>query len=76
MSFLLALTAVILLHDLEGREIRVNPDQVTHLRAAKLGETDKLFPAHAKCMVNLADGKFLAVVETCAEIQRMLEQRL
>lgn len=67
---------MLVLHDLEGREIHVNPDQVTHLRAAKQGETDKLFPTHAKCMVNLADGKFIAVVEPCEAIQQMLERKL
>ena len=69
-------SVLLLLHGPDGVEVRISPDQVTHLRSAKPGaaKNDKIFPEHVNCMVNLTDGKFVTVVETCEHVQKMLEQ--
>jgi hypothetical protein len=64
---------LILLHGPGGHEIRINPEQVTSLRAAKPGEDNKFLTEGAHCMVSLTDGKFVSVVEPCEAVQQMLE---
>ena len=64
---------LILLHAPDGREIRVNPEQITSLRSAS-GEGNKYFTGEVHCMIGLADGKFVTVVEPCDRVQTILEQ--
>lgn len=63
---------LLLLHGPDGREIRVNPDQVTSLKAAT-SEPNKLLHDEAQCLVNLTDGKYVAVREPCVAIEKMRE---
>jgi hypothetical protein len=65
---------LLVLHGADGREIRIAPSQVTSLQSPKPGKGDKLFAEGLNCMVNLSDGKYVAVIEPCAVIQRMLEE--
>jgi uncharacterized protein YlzI (FlbEa/FlbD family) len=68
------LATLIVLHTLDGREIDINPKQITSMREAKEDDEDgKAFTSGVRCMVNLTDGKFVTVVETCAEVRRKLE---
>jgi hypothetical protein len=67
------LATLIFLHAPDGHEVRIAPEQITsmhspgHLRGPH-------FPEKAQCAVYLTDGKLAAVVETCEEIQKMLER--
>jgi hypothetical protein len=72
-SLMIAL-ALIILHRADGREVAINPPQVTSLRAPS-GPLDRLAPYGAHCIVGLTDGKFIAVIETCKNVQQMLEGR-
>ena len=68
---------LMLLHGPDGSEIRVNPDQITHLRSAKpnASKDEKIFHGSpANCMINLADGKFVTVVETCEQVKGMMKE--
>ena len=65
---------LILLHGPDGREIRVNTEQVTSLRSGQGGDQNKAFTGAVHCMVSLADGKFVTVAEPCDEVQKMMEQ--
>jgi hypothetical protein len=69
-----AAVVLILLHGPDGHEIRINPHEVTSLRSAKPGEEGKHFAEEVHCMVSLADGKFVTVVEQCADIQKLMEE--
>jgi hypothetical protein len=55
--------------------IEINPDQIVSLRAAAPERKDeaKLFHQSVKCLINLADGKFVAVVEDCNTIRNLIE---
>ena len=64
---------LLILHSTEGHVIRVNPEQITSLREAVPGKPNQLFAQEVKCMVGLTDGKFVNVVEKCADIQKTLE---
>ena len=62
---------LIVLHTVDGREITVNPKQVTHLGGPKAG--GGFFVEGVNCQVNMADGKFITVIETCDEVRKLLE---
>lgn len=71
MKEILASAVLIILHTLDGRELSVNPKQITHLTSRGQGA---LIVEGVNCAVGLADGKLLSVVETCEQIRAILEQ--
>lgn len=64
---------LVVLHTVDGHEVAVNPALVTSLIAARQGETSQHFTAEVRCMINLADGKFVTVTETCESVRRLLD---
>lgn len=64
---------LLILHGPNGGEVRINPNEVTSLVAATPGQPNRLFVHGARCLVNLTDGKFAAVVETCVEVARQIQ---
>jgi hypothetical protein len=73
MMVVAALAVILLLHGPGGREIRVNTAHVTSMHAAIEGEPNKAFTDEVRCVINLADGKFVSVIEPCHVVQSMLE---
>lgn len=49
----------------------INPEQVTSLRSPS-AQFRQMVPA-GHCIVDLADRKFIAVLESCDEVKRQLE---
>ena len=70
---MLVLATMLVLHNVSGVEIDVNPDEITHLRRPEAGSPN--FPKSANCMINMSDGKFVTVKETCDQIRTLLETR-
>ena len=68
-----ALALLLLLHGPTGREIRLNPKSVTSLHAPQVPGHNQAIADGANCLINMADGKFIAVVETCEAVSRMIE---
>jgi hypothetical protein len=68
----LAAALLVIFHTPDGHEVAVNPKLVTNIIAAK-GEPNKLFASGVKCLINLADGKFITVAESCERVKRQLE---
>ena len=66
--------ALVLLHGPGGGIIHINPEAVTSLRAAPPDETDKHFTDEARCMINLSDGKFVSVIETCEAVRSLIKE--
>jgi hypothetical protein len=70
----------VVLHRGDGGEVIIAPAHITSLRVPGGGGTvlggslAKLAP-FSNCHVYLDDGKFLGVLETCAEVRRQLEAR-
>jgi hypothetical protein len=62
---------MLVLHRGDGGEVAVAAAQVTSLRAPA-GPLHGLAPTSG-CIVGLADGKWIGVLETCAEVRRRLE---
>lgn len=71
----LGAVALIVLHGIDGHEVRVNPPQIAslHTPRANVKKEDRLYSDKANCIISLADGKNLQVLESCFDIQRMLE---
>ena len=65
---------LIVLHGPSGNEIRVNPNEVTSLRAASPDDAQKHFTEGVRCMVSLTDGKYATVVEPCEVVQQMMRE--
>ena len=64
--------ALLLLHDPEGADVVINSKLITTLRSPR-GPENKNLTSKARCMVNTSDGKFIAVVETCATVRKLME---
>lgn len=64
---------LLLLHGPTGREIRVNPRNVTSLHSPVPGQRNKTITDGVNCLLNTVDGKFVSVVETCEAVSRMIE---
>jgi len=69
---LAAALALVVLHRVDGGEVVVNSNQVTSLRSVP-GSMSRHFPGPSKCLVGLTDGRFVAVIEPCGEVKRLLE---
>lgn len=69
----LAICAMALLHRADGGEVAVAPGQVTALHARMPANVaNKAVTAAARCVVWLADGKLLSVIESCEQVRRLL----
>ena len=71
-SIIFLAIGLIVLHRADGGEVIINPAQVTSLRATA-GSLGRLAP-HGHCLVGLTDGKFVAVIEPCTQVKRLLER--
>lgn len=67
---------MLVLHRVDGHEVRVSPEQITSLNSPQKGvkAEDRIYDVRGNCLVGLTDGKNVQVIETCPEIQRMMEQ--
>jgi hypothetical protein len=71
---ILVAAALVLLHRLDGGAVLINPDQVTSLHAKSVVAPHKLITEPAHCAVWLTDGKLIAVLEACPQVQQLLER--
>jgi hypothetical protein len=71
--FILAAATLIVLHSGEGGPVMIAPDAVVSLRGPA-GDENKHFSKNVRCLLNLSDGKFVTVMETCDEVVRRLRE--
>jgi hypothetical protein len=62
---------MIILHAGSGTPIDLNADAITNMRNPEPGH--KNFSANVKCQINLSDGKFVTVRETCEQVRKLME---
>ena len=67
------LPVMIVLHSAGGLAIDVNTDQITHLRNPE--PSNPSFTRDVKCMINMTDGKFVTVIESCREVLDLMGNR-
>jgi hypothetical protein len=70
---LLVTVQFIVLHVADGYEVAVNPAHVSTLREA--AHSSRFLALGIHCVVGLSSAKFLAVRESCQDVQRLLEAR-
>ena len=65
---------LIVLHNAAGQPVLVNPDLITSLQG-RSGDRPELFVQDARCLINMTDGKFLTVRETCDQVRSLSTRR-
>jgi hypothetical protein len=61
---------LVILHVPDGHEVAVNPAHISTLREA--GHSPRLLALGIHCVVGLTSAKFIAVTESCRDVQRRL----
>jgi hypothetical protein len=44
------------------------------MHADRPGATHEVFTDDVKCLLNLSDGKFVSVIETCDQVKALIEE--
>jgi hypothetical protein len=70
---MISMLVMIILHSASGVEIDVNIATITNMRSPEPG--NKNFTPDVRCLINMSDGKFVTVRETCEEVRRVMEAR-
>jgi hypothetical protein len=70
---MIPLLVMLILHSATGTEIVLNSKAITNLRNPEPG--NGAFSPSVRCQINMSDGKFVTVIETCAEVKKLLEGR-
>jgi len=68
----LAQVVVVLLHTPDGHEVLLNPKQVTAMHSSVPGKPNEVMTDEVRCRISTTDGKFLAVIETCDIVRRIM----
>lgn len=58
----------------DGRAVIVNSEHITSMHAAKPDEPNQLMVEGVRCLINMSDGKFVSVVQTCDEVKKRVAQ--
>jgi len=69
MSVVLVTMQLLLLHSTDGRDIDINPAEITSMYQPGSQVHEKV-----NCIINLSDGKFVSVVERCDVIEKRIEE--
>ena len=64
----------IVLHGPGGYEVNINPKRITSMRGGVPGSANKFIHDDAHCVVNTDDGKFIAVIETCEQVRKVIRE--
>lgn len=65
---------LIVLHSPDGREIDVSVDEITSLQCRLPGARNSLMSEGVNAVINLTDGKYVSVRESCVEIRELIEK--
>ena len=67
---MILLVTMIVLHSATGVEIDINEKLITNMRSPEPGH--KNLSENVRCQINMSDGKFVTVRETCEEVRRLI----
>ena len=70
---MIPMLVMVILHSATGVEIDVNTATITNMRSPEPGH--KNFSPTVRCLINMSDGKFVTVKETCEEVRRVMDAR-
>lgn len=74
---ILAVVVLIVLHNVDGDEITINPEHVVALQHTKdenIGTSQRLIAPGPKCVIALSNGKFVSVVEECGMVRQAIRE--
>lgn len=63
---------LIILHTLSGAEIAINPKLIVSMRASVPDKVNERIAPSANCLINMTDGKFITVVESCNKVRELM----
>jgi len=69
---MIPMLVMIVLHSGSGIALDLNPQTITNLRNPD--PSIGAFSPNVKCQVNMVDGKFVTVKETCEQVKKLMEQ--
>jgi hypothetical protein len=69
---LYAVISLILVHAPDGREIEINPKEISSIR--NRADSEGHFAPNVKCVLSMTNGKFIATMEDCKTIVEMVEK--
>jgi hypothetical protein len=70
---MIPILVMVILHSATGVEIDVNTSTITNMRSPEPG--NRHFTPNVKCLINMSDGKFVTVKETCEEVRRVVARK-
>lgn len=77
MDWILVASAIFVnLHNVDGDDILINVDQIVtlhHTKEAKGGD-NQLISGGNKCVIGLANGKFVSVTEPCGMVRQAIRE--
>lgn len=80
MYWLRILSAFLVLHQVDGRQILINAEYIITLtpteEAAGISKRNKLVAPGARCVVVLSNNRYYGVLEDCAAVRNLMEAKL
>lgn len=67
---------LIVLHGPDGREIDISVDEITSVQCRMPGVKNSLMVEGVNSVINLTDGKYVSVKETCQQVRDMVQEKL
>lgn len=75
-ALILARIVLIVLHNVDGGEVTINPEHVVALQhtSEAAGKPNTLIAGGHKCVISLSNGKMVSVVEDCGMIRQAINE--
>ena len=75
-AFTLARVVLIVLHNVDGGEVSINPEHVVALNhtSEASGRSNQIIAGGHKCVISLSNGKFVSVVEDCGMVRQAINE--
>lgn len=64
---------ILILHTPGGHEVGISAEKIVSMRDGE--GRGEYVTKKVGCVINTNDGKFIGVIESCAEVRRMIEER-
>jgi hypothetical protein len=75
-ALLVASIDVIVIHQLDGREVVINTEQITQMiESREPGSPHKMLSDKVKCVIVMTDRRWASTAETCESIRKRLEEK-
>jgi hypothetical protein len=71
---ILVVAVLIALHGPDGHDITVNMEEITSVHCRYQGSKSGSFAPGANAIINMTDGKFVSIRETCEELKKILTE--